>query len=361
MPPVTVKRFRPGFIYQAKGAGTGVEELAGALAPGFVGAFVDIPWAAIEPRQGDYDFSLIRRYLDWGDEHDRRLFLMLTDRDFSRSAATSRIVPRWVASAPFNKKRADQGCVARIWTEEVNDARIALIRAIMGEFAEHPQFEALSLQETALGGISSASDKDYSNEGYTGEICRLIHEVAPVLGSVQLWQSINWLTKKDTYLEAIAQALYETGAGGFTLPDNVPWEPEKLMYGVVKRWAGRLPIAFGGDTSQLGKPGGGHYQTFDDLVQMKVDFALSHFAHYIMLKDTFHSQVASGPALSQAYGAAVKRLVAARPFFPTVPAVLRAEDDGEEPGPAPTIDVELLRALLSEGEGWLARVKAVVG
>lgn len=355
----TLKRFHPGFIYQAKGAGTGVEELAGALAPGFVGAFVDLPWAMLEPSRGAYDFALIRRYLDWGEEHDRRLLFMLADRDFSRSAATSRIVPKWVASTPFNKKRDDQGCVARIWTKEVNDARIALIRAIMGEFANHPQFEALSLQETALGRINSASDKDYTNAGYTGEIRRLIREVAPVLGAVQLWQSINWLTKQDTYLEAIAQTLYETGAGGFTLPDNVPWEPDKLMYGVVKRWAGRLPIAFGGDTSQLDKPGGDHYQTFDDLVQMTVDFALSHFAHYIMLKETFHSQVASGAVLSQAYGAAVKRLVAANPFFPTVPTVLRREEDGEEPGP--TIDVELLRALLSEGEGWLARVKAVVG
>lgn len=157
MPPVTVKRFRPGFIYQAKGAGTGVEELAGALAPGFVGAFVDLPWAVLEPRQGEYDFAIIRRYLDWGDEHDLRLFFMLADRDFSRSAATSRIVPRWVASTPFNKKSADQGCVARIWTKEGNDARIALIHAIMGEFAGHLNFEALSLQETAPGGITGGA------------------------------------------------------------------------------------------------------------------------------------------------------------------------------------------------------------
>jgi hypothetical protein len=358
----TLKKFHPGFYLQDKSASTDPAKLT--LIPDFTGAFVDIPWAALEPdRDGDYDFSLIRKYLDWGATNNRQLIFMLADRDFSRSASTSRIVPKWVASVPFNAKAGNRGCVAKIWTEPVNSARIALIRAIAREFDSHPNLEAISLQETALGGVDSQSQRDYSHEGYTDQICRLIREVAPAMPTTQLWQSINWLTKKDTYLEAIAQTLYETGAGGFTLPDNVPWEPDKLMYGVVKRWADRVPVAFGGDTSQHDKPGGAHYATFADLLQMQVDFALSNGAHYIMLNSGFTSHAVTGGGLSKEYGAAVGRMVAGRRLEPPVPSVLRPTD-GEEPGPEPeepVIDVALLRQLIGEGEGWLARLRAAVG
>lgn len=363
MSPVTVKKFHPGFYLQNKSVATDPADLVLALAPGFTGAFVDIPWTALEPRQGAYDFSLIRAYLDWGAANSRQLVFMLADRDFSRSAATSRIVPKWISSVPFNAKAGNKGCVAKIWTKEVNDARIALIRAIAREFDDHPNLEAISLQETALGGVDSTSQRDYTHEGYTDQICRLIREVAPAMPTTQLWQSINWLTKKDTFLEAIGQALYDTGAGGFTLPDNVPWEPDKLMYGVVKRWSGRIPIAFGGDTSQHDKPGGAHYATFGDLLQMQVDFALSNGAHYVMLNSGFTSHAVSGGGLSKEYQAAVGRMVAARRLEPPVPAVLRPAG-GEEPGPGPeepVVDVARLLALIGEGEAWLARLRAAVG
>lgn len=356
----TLKNFTPGFIFQSKGAGTTLAELEPALTPGFIGAFVDLPWAAIEPSRGTYDFSLIRSYLAWGANNGRQLFFMLADRDFSRSAATSRIVPRWVESAPFNKKRADGGCVARIWTTPVNDARITLIHAIMREFAEHPQFEALSLQETALGGISSASDEDYNHDDYCDQICRLIRAVAPALGRVQLWQSINWLGPADgPYLDRIAGAMAMTGAGGLTNPDTVPWNRKKPMYGVMRAWADRLPVALGGDTSQLDRPGGEHYATFADLLEMLLAFALEHGAHYLKVKGSFHSQVASGAALSKAYLAAVQTIVQARRLEPSIPAVLRPDDAGE--GPTPALDVTAIRAWLGRLEAVMAEGKALVG
>jgi len=368
MTTATVKRFNPGFIFQSKGAGTTLAELAPAAGPGFVGAFVTLPWAVIEPAKGAYDFSLIRSYLAWGANNGRQLFFMLADRDFSRSAATSRIVPRWIESAAFNKKRADGGCVARIWTKEVNDARIALIHAIMREFAEHPNFDVLSLQETALGGISTASDADYNHDDYCAQICRLIREVAPSLGLVQLWQSINWLGPKDgPYLDRIAEALFESGAGGMTNPDSVPWaKAEKPMYAIMQRWANRLPIAFGGDTSQLEKPGA-RYATFAELVGMQLDFALEHGAHYVLFNGGFYSHELSGATLSKAYLAAVQAIVQARRLEPSIPAVLRPASGGEEPE-APNVDVAAIRAWLAEGEGlpvqlmaWMARGKALIG
>lgn len=362
MPDLT-KRFTPGFILQSKGADSTPDALATALAPGFVGAFVDLPWAQIEPARGAYDFSLIRAYLAWGANNDRQLFFMPADRDFSRPAATSRIVPRWIDSVPFNKKRADSGCVARIWTAEVNSARIALLKAITREFADHPRFEALSLQETALGGITRASDEDYSHAGYCAEICRLIREVAPTLGPVQLWQSINWLGPKNgPFLDLIAEALFESGAGGLTNPDSVPWARlEKPMYAVMAAWADRLPISFGNDTSQLDRPGGGRYATFAELVALLIDFALEHKTHYIMLKESFYSHVAGGAELSKEYAAAVKQMVATKRLSPTIPLLLRPGGGGTPDPETPAIDLALLKQLLGDVESTVARLRTAMG
>ena len=359
MPIATLKKFHPGFYLQDKSANTDPAKLA--MAPGFTGAFVDIPWAALEPQQGRYDFSLLHAYLAWGMEHNYQLVFMVTDRDFTRSAATSRIVPKWVASVPFNAKAGNRGCVAKIWTQPVNDARIALIRAIAEEMDSHPNLEAISLQETALGGVDATSQKDYTHEGYTDQICRLIREVAPAMPTTQLWQSINWLgPKAGTLLDVIAGTLYDTGAGGLTNPDSVPWEADqKPMYAVMRRWADRIPVAFGGDTSQHDKPGGEHYRTFDELLAMQVDFALKHGAHYIMLNSGFTSHVVAGGGLSKDYQAAVGRMVTAKRLEPAIPAVLRPTG-GEEPE-EPGIDVALLRQLIGEGEGWVARLRAAVG
>ena len=70
-------------------------------------------------------------------------------------------------------------------------------------------------------------------------------------------ESINWLGGFDTpYLSMIAQAIKDTGIGGLTNPDSVPWqETEKPMYKIMSQFSKDISIAFGGDASQLEKPG----------------------------------------------------------------------------------------------------------
>ena len=365
----TLKKFHPG--HYTRGAGElDLADLTLALANGFVGARVDLPWARLEPQRGEYDFALITEYLRWGEVNNRHLVFMLFDRDFKRPGASSRIVPRWLNAAgqvaPFNAKVDNAGCVAKIWLSQVNDYRIELLTAIAAAFDDHPNLEAISLQETALGGISPTTQRDYSHAAYSSEIVRLIHAVAPVLRQTQLWQSINWLGPKDApYLANIAAAMQQTRAGGLTNPDSVPWQPtEKPMYAVMQANAAAIPVAFGNDTSQLDKPGG-RYTDFTQLVQMIFNFAQERGAHYVIWNNGFVSQAAQGAGLGREYMAAVKALVERQAMIVDVPTTMLAEPD---PPPDPTVDLVALRAWLKEAadlpaqiEAWLAKGRVLVG
>lgn len=329
------KNFTPGLWLQDKSK---QPDLTTALAPGFCGILLQMPWASVEPQQGKYNFDNVRSLLEWGKVNGRQVALMLFDRDFNTPAGQSKIVPRWVASEPFNKKLSNGGCVAKLWTPAVNDARIALLKALVAEFGDSPYLEAIALQETALGGINSTDQPDYSHEKYCTEIVRLIYAVAPDMKRVQLWQAINWLGPFNApYLDRIAQAIFHTRAGGLTNPDSVKWEKDqKPMYAVMKRWADKLPIAFGGDTSQLEKPGD-QYATFADLVRMQYDFATDHGAHYILYNaNGFHSKALSGATASKEYGAAIKAFVRGATMTVQRPTTLIGDD--VPPTPDPEVD-----------------------
>lgn len=332
---MTAKNFNPGLWVQDKSK---KPDLTTALAPGFRGILLQMPWASVEPQQSKYDFANVRSLLEWSKLNNRQVALMLFDRDFNTPAGQSKIVPKWVASEPFNKKRANGGCVAKLWTPAVNDARIALIKALAAEFGDSPYLEAIALQETALGGINPTDQTDYSHEKYCAEIVRLIYAVAPDMKRVQLWQAINWLGPFNApYLDRIAQAIFHKKAGGLTNPDSVPWEVnDKPMYAVMKRWSDKLPIAFGGDTSQLDKPGG-KFDTFTNLVRSQFDFATSHGAHYVMMNaNGFHSKALSGAAASKEYGTAIRNFVRGATMTVQRPATLIGDD--VPPPPDPVID-----------------------
>lgn len=328
------RNFNPGLYVQDKSK---TPDLTTALAPGFRGILLQMPWVSVEPQQGKYNFDNVRSLLEWGKVNDRQVVLMLFDRDFNTPAAQSKIVPRWVASEPFNKKQANGGCVAKLWLPAVTNARIALIKALSAEFGNHPNLEAIALQETALGGIEQSKEPEgYTHEKYCTQICRLIREVAPALNQIQLWQAINWLGPFDgPYLDRIAQAMFDTKAGGLTNPDSVKWEKDKKpMYAVMNRWADRLPIAFGGDTSQLEKPGE-QYATFADLVRMQFDFATEHGAHYVFYNNGFTSRALSGGGIGKEYTAAVKTFVKDATMTVAKPSSLILEEVPPTPDPEP--------------------------
>jgi len=357
-----IKKFTPGHYLQDKSSKRDPAQLAPALAPGFVGALVDLPWARLEPTKGQYDFALITDYLRWGEMNNRQLIFILMDRDFRNPPNKSRIVPRWVPSLPFND---GIGAIAKIWTPEVSALRAALIGAIAAQFDGHPNLEALVLPETALGGITERNTPGYTHAGYCNEICKLIRTVAPVLKQTQLWQSLNWLGPMNSpYLQQIVDVINDTGIGGVTNPDTVPWERDaKPMYAVMQRNADRVAIAIGNDTSQLDRPGGAHYATFAELVAMQRAFAAELGAHYQLWNNGFDSQAASGAGLGREYLTAIGMLVAdaSKGTRVEVPLSLRAEEGGGPDPVGPLIDQEELRGLIGELEGWLGRLKVAVG
>lgn len=368
---LTLKPFHPGHYLQSKaGNSSDVGDLALALQPGFVGALVDLPWAQLEPRPGQYDFTILIEYLRWAETNNRRIIGMIFDRDFKAGCGKSKTVPAWVDCAPFNAKLANRGCIAKIWTPTVNDRRIALIQAIAAQFDGHPHLEALVLPETALGGITPASQPGYTREGYRDEIIRLIHAVAPALQKTMLFQSMNWLGPDDgSYLDMIAEAFVATGAGGITNPDSLWWE-KKPMYETMQRYAGRIPIMVGGDVSQLLDPDNNpHYKGVAELVAGQYRFAVEELGGNYALWNPWLVNPNTSGKHSAAYRAAIAQLVAdeRNATVTAIPAVLRPAPGGEGPE-EPAIDVAAIRAWLAEAEdlpaqitAWLERGKALVG
>lgn len=369
----TLKPFYPGHYLQSKaGNSSDVGDLALALQPGFVGALVDLPWGALEPRRGEYDFTILIEYLRWAEKNNRRIIGMIFDRDFKSGCGKSQVVPGWVDCVPFNAKLANRGCIAKIWDPAVNNRRIALIQAIAAQFDGHPNLEALVLPETALGGITPATQPGYTREKYRDEIIRLIHAVAPALQKTLLFQSMNWLGPDDgSYLDMIAQAFVETGVGGITNPDSLWWDEEKPMYKTMRRFKGRIPIMVGGDVSQLLDPDNNkHYKGVGELVAGQYRFAVEELGgNYALWNPWFVNPDSPSGKHSAAYRAAIAQLVAdARNATVTaIPAVLRPAPGGEEPE-VPAIDVAAIRAWLKEADdlpaqvaAWLAKGRALVG
>lgn len=345
------KKFNPGHYLQDKSNKSAPPKEA--LAAGFTGLLMDLPWAKVEPEPEQYDFRLLDQWLAWCGEHNRQLVIMIMDRDFRNGPG--KIVPSWVPNVPFNEKRRNSGCVAKIWTPEVTAMRVRLITAIAERYDNHARLEAITLPETALGGIDRKSQPDYNHVRYCNEIVKLIHAVAPALKRTQLWQSINWLGNMDSpHLATIADAIVETGAGGLTNPDSVPWEwDDKPMYQLMADYSDRLAIALGGDTSQLEEPGK-RYKNFAELARLQYDMAQKVHAHYQLWNRGFFSHSAGQQrANTLAYQDAVESLIADAPLSNSVPMVMveKSEEKPVEVKPpveAKSIDVETLRSLLAE-------------
>lgn len=374
MATTTARRFHPGPWEQNKARSSDdPADLKLALGPGFVGAIVDLAWAQLEPRRGEYDWSVVERYLDWGAAHERQVAFVLYDRDFTTVLNKSKIVPRWLVDAggATTFKRDNAGGVARIWEPQVSGWRIELIQALAARWDDHTNFEALALAETALGGINERTEPGYTDAAYLTEMLRTIDAGAAALRQAQLWCNLNYAP--GDMLERLAARIALTGAGGITNPDSVPWE-NKPVYDIMRSWRGQITVALGGNPEQLDKPGGGHYRDMAQLVAMQQAFAVGDLGgNYVFWQGTFNSTVAGGGDLSKQYRAAIAAMVAAghgatQTAVPTSLSIDTTPTEPTEPPAEPDVDLAALRAWLAEAEdlpaqigAWLARGRELVG
>lgn len=134
----------------------------------FSGAQIMYPWRELEPRRGRYDFSDIRKDLDYLAEHDKQLFIQLQDASFW---PRYKPVPRYLLDEDYDGGATEQyfedgtvdGWVAKRWSPEVQTRFAALMDALGKEF--DGEIAGINLQESAIG-VSAETDPSFSPETY---------------------------------------------------------------------------------------------------------------------------------------------------------------------------------------------------
>jgi hypothetical protein len=117
----------------------------------FKGVQKAFQWKDLEPEKGRYDFSAIKRDLDYLGKHGKYLVIQLQYKGFGKGQS---IIPAYVqgekyCGSPVNSPVGALNSV--LWNQNVSGRIAELIRALGREFDSHPHLAAINLPETATG------------------------------------------------------------------------------------------------------------------------------------------------------------------------------------------------------------------
>ncbi|MCL2139463.1 MAG: hypothetical protein FWH41_08040 [Treponema sp.] len=140
--------------------------------PYFEGAQIMYLWRSIEPRKGQYDFSMIQEDYNYLRGRGKKLFIQLQDATFNANIVS---VPEYLLTQKYDGgaiyQRDDngtpEGWVAKRWNAKVQERFAALLNALGKIFDGN--IEGINLQETSIG-VSSEYDPSFSPELYMSAI-----------------------------------------------------------------------------------------------------------------------------------------------------------------------------------------------
>jgi len=129
-------------------------------------------WRSIEPRKGQYDFSMIQEDYNYLRGRGKKLFIQLQDATFNANIVS---VPEYLLTQKYDGgaiyQRDDngtpEGWVAKRWNAKVQERFAALLNALGKIFDGN--IEGINLQETSIG-VSSEYDPSFSPELYMSAI-----------------------------------------------------------------------------------------------------------------------------------------------------------------------------------------------
>ncbi|MFM2587694.1 hypothetical protein [Vibrio sp. TBV020] len=187
----------------------------------FIGAQIMYPWAKLEPKRGEYDFSIIREDYNYLKSHGKKLFIQLQDATFY---SENKGVPEYLFSEEFNggaihqytDDGVAQGWVAKRWNPQVRERFAQLLVALGKEF--DGKIEGINLQETAIG-ISKEKDPSFSEQKYLDGLksnMLALKTAFPNSTTMQYANFVNgeWLPWEDKgYLKSVYEYGEEIGVG----------------------------------------------------------------------------------------------------------------------------------------------------
>ncbi len=226
--------------------------------PALRGVLLRFAWFELEPTKGNYDFSAIEKHLSELAAHHKQLILLVETKSFGYPNEGS-IVPDYVLNDPQfegavfkfpagpkdsngQSRSGRRGSNLKLWNPQVYERLSALLTALGKRFNAHPNFEALGLQETAMG-KSEESITPQQEHAFFENLLKLHAQLRTNFPNTVTIQLTNYPINKLDLLTSRFKTM-GTGLGG---PDIFLSDPGLNrpggVYSYYPKLAGTVPLA----------------------------------------------------------------------------------------------------------------------
>lgn len=158
----TAVKWHPGHYYIIKGSRKNNTEYLSQVyseldaTPALKGMMIRYFWMDLEDSEGVYDFSSIDKRLAELTARGKRLVIQVQTKSFNGR----QVVPNYLKTAEYEggefytsdyDSTQIRGRNIKLWKPQVRDRLIALFKAMGERYNSHPNFEGISMIETAMG------------------------------------------------------------------------------------------------------------------------------------------------------------------------------------------------------------------
>jgi hypothetical protein len=281
-------------------------------APAFEGAQVAYSWRQLEPRENEYDFTMIREDLAWLRAHGKRLWIQLQDVSFANGHIP---VPQYLVSEPQysggiarqyriegddESTAVPQGWAMRRWDPAVQERFYRLLDRLGREFDGF--VEGINLAETSVtfGTTGRLFPAGFSFPAYRdGVIANMKALKLAFPKSIALvyanFMPGEWRPTDDRgYLAAVYRAARESGVG-VGGPDLMPHRRGQLhgSYPLIRESSAIVPTALAvqdGNSDEI-NPVTGIRVTASELLEYATSALRLHYVFWGIEEPFYSAQV----------------------------------------------------------------------
>lgn len=209
------RKYNPGH-YVALNSGS-INEIKYIDVPEIIGINKRYHWNELESKKNIYDFSMIRKDLEYLKSKNKQLIVFIQDKSYRKQGS----LPNYLSEYEIKLKENDYGCIR--WHNDVVDGWIRLTAAISKEFDSNPNFEGIAIQETALNLPEEVYIKyNYTADKYRDALVKILINTKTAFKYSNVFWYQNFIHENNGHLRQIADAIikYEIFMGG---PDILPY------------------------------------------------------------------------------------------------------------------------------------------
>ena len=230
------RKYHPGHYIAVMRGNDSHATMTASIRPGVTGIMKRYTWRSLEPKQGAYDFSEIRRDLDWASAYGMKLVVMIEDKTFTLERPT----PAYLDTLTIRNRTG--GYTALRWNPTVV-ARMKALLTALGRFDSHWAFQGVALQESAPGFDDYVLSKHgFTPEKYRDALIGVLTTGSNAMPRSRMFWFMNFFQRRQDYIASVANAVYSKGVvmgGPDVMPDDAALK--ELTYPFYEQFRGKMP------------------------------------------------------------------------------------------------------------------------